>query len=111
MIETDEEIRHALSSGGRGQAAAPGAGAHPTESPARGTGQVARPFRPTSRPPVPVLTVCDDGKLEGESIRIRDARFVIGRTEGDLRIPIDARISSRHAKSLTRSSAVCTAGL
>ncbi len=45
-----------------------------------------------------MLTVCDDGKLEGETIRIRDHRFVIGRTEGDLKIPIDGRISSRHVE-------------
>ena len=48
------------------------------------------------RPPVAVLTVFDDGKNDGEVIRIRDQRFIIGRTEGDLRIPIDGRISSRH---------------
>jgi pSer/pThr/pTyr-binding forkhead associated (FHA) protein len=48
------------------------------------------------RPPIAVLTVCDDGKLDGEVIRIRDQRFVIGRSEGDLKIPIDGRISSRH---------------
>jgi pSer/pThr/pTyr-binding forkhead associated (FHA) protein len=45
-----------------------------------------------------MLTVCDDGKLDGEVIRIRDSRFVIGRTEGDLKIPIDGRISSRHVE-------------
>jgi hypothetical protein len=44
------------------------------------------------------LTVFDDGKTEGEMIRIRDSRFVIGRTEGDLRIPLDGRISSRHVE-------------
>ena len=54
------------------------------------------PFRPTARPPVALLTVFDDGKTEGETIRIRDSRFVIGRTEGDLKIPIDGRISSKH---------------
>ena len=40
----------------------------------------------------------DDGKADGEVIRIRDHRFVIGRTEGDLTIPIDGRISSRHVE-------------
>lgn len=58
----------------------------------------ASPFRPTARPPVPVLTVCDDGRPDGESIRIREPRFVIGRTEGNLRIPIDGRISARHVE-------------
>ena len=32
------------------------------------------------------------------SIRIRDHRFIIGRTEGDLRIPLDGRISARHVE-------------
>jgi pSer/pThr/pTyr-binding forkhead associated (FHA) protein len=45
-----------------------------------------------------MLTVCDDGKLDGEVIRIRDHQFVIGRTEGDLKIPIDGRISSRNVE-------------
>ena len=45
-----------------------------------------------------MLTVFDDGKNDGEVIRIRDQRFVIGRTEGDLQIPIDGRISSRHVE-------------
>ncbi len=56
------------------------------------------PFRPTVRPPVPILTVHDDGRNDGEIIRIRDERFLIGRTEGDLRFPMDKRISSRHVK-------------
>jgi hypothetical protein len=47
---------------------------------------------------VAILTVYDDGKLDGEVIRIRDHRFIIGRSEGDLRIPIDGRISSRHVE-------------
>ena len=49
-------------------------------------------------PPVAVLTVFDDGKTDGEIIRIRDHRFVIGRTEGDLCIPLDGRISARHVE-------------
>ena len=55
-------------------------------------------FRPTQRPPTPILCVCDNGAEDGETIRIRKDRFVIGRTEGDLTIPHDARISSRHAE-------------
>jgi hypothetical protein len=44
------------------------------------------------------LTVCDDGQESGESIRIRKDRFAIGRTEGDLVIPHDSRMSGRHAE-------------
>jgi hypothetical protein len=125
IIETDEDLRRALLSGLKGRPqgattenypgaapASPGAvrpmsAARPPSSgehavydqPAgSGAGRGASPFRPTIRPPMAVLTVYDDGKTEGEVIRIRDSRFVIGRTEGDLRIPLDGRISSRHVE-------------
>jgi pSer/pThr/pTyr-binding forkhead associated (FHA) protein len=56
-------------------------------------------FRPVIRPSVPILTVIDDGSIdEGEQIRIRKDRFVIGRSSGDLTIPNDATMSSRHAE-------------
>ena len=45
-----------------------------------------------------VLTVLDDGKADGEHIRLRDNRFVIGRTEGDLVVPHDGLISARHVE-------------
>jgi pSer/pThr/pTyr-binding forkhead associated (FHA) protein len=96
------------------QAPAAAAGHPPASSPARPAssgehavydqtggdagGRPASPFRPTLRPPFALLTVFDDGKTDGEVIRLRDSRFVIGRTEGDLRIPLDGRISSRHVE-------------
>jgi pSer/pThr/pTyr-binding forkhead associated (FHA) protein len=61
-------------------------------------GRPASPYRPTVRPPVPILTVFDDGKTDGEVIRIREPRFTIGRTEGDLRFPLDGRMSARHVE-------------
>jgi hypothetical protein len=48
--------------------------------------------------PTPILTVYDDGSEDGESIRIRKEQFVIGRAEGDLVIPHDSQMSSRHAE-------------
>ena len=69
-----------------------------------GTGEVigsrssAQPYRPLIRPPMPLLTVFDDGKPDGEIIRIRGTRFVIGRTEGHLKFPTDNQISSRHVE-------------
>jgi pSer/pThr/pTyr-binding forkhead associated (FHA) protein len=48
--------------------------------------------------------VFDDGKTEGEIIRIRGSRFVIGRTEGDLLLPHDGQVSGRHAE-ITRQRA------
>jgi hypothetical protein len=64
---------------------------------------VVRPFKPSSRPPLALLTVFDDGKPEGEVVRLRDGRFVIGRSEGDLIIPHDGMMSSRHVE-ITRQS-------
>jgi pSer/pThr/pTyr-binding forkhead associated (FHA) protein len=98
LIETDEEVRQAISGlKGQGQAESPPTATSPVAQTAN-RGPSATLFRPTVRPPMAVLTVCDDGKLDGEVIRIRDQRFVIGRTEGDLKIPIDGRISSRHVE-------------
>jgi pSer/pThr/pTyr-binding forkhead associated (FHA) protein len=56
----------------------------------------AKPYRPTQRPPIALLIILDDGKGEGEIVRLRGDRFVIGRTEGDLLIPHDPQISGRH---------------
>jgi pSer/pThr/pTyr-binding forkhead associated (FHA) protein len=58
--------------------------------------RAAAPFRPTFRPPVASLVVFDDGKTEGELIRLRGDRFVIGRSEGDFLLPHDALVSARH---------------
>jgi pSer/pThr/pTyr-binding forkhead associated (FHA) protein len=55
------------------------------------------PYRPAHRPPVAQLCVLDDGQLDGEWVRIRTAKFVIGRSEGDLIIPHDTIMSGRHA--------------
>jgi pSer/pThr/pTyr-binding forkhead associated (FHA) protein len=100
LIETDEDVRRALLSGLKGQqgsmAVEPKAAPPPATAP--NTGRPASPFRPTSRPPVAILTVYDDGKTDGEVIRIRAPRFVIGRGEGDLCIPIDGRMSARHVE-------------
>ena len=102
LIETDDDIRQAFLSGQKGrQPGPPFAVDPPAPIPAQPPPAAARtavPFRPTVRPPVAVLTVFDDGKTDGEIIRIRDHRFVIGRTEGDLCIPLDGRISARHVE-------------
>ena len=97
VLETDEDLRQAIQSGFKAHPQAQPAPA-PASRPAEVAGRAANLFRPTGRPPVALLTVYDDGKTEGEVIRIREPRFVIGRTEGDLRIPIDGRISSKHVE-------------
>jgi len=100
VLETDDDIRHALLSGHKGRQPGPPVAVEPPEQlspvPAPPKARSAVPFRPTIRPPMAVLTVFDDGKTDGEVIRIRDHRFIIGRTDGDLCIPLDGRISSRH---------------
>lgn len=56
-------------------------------------------FRPTLRPPVPVLTVLDDGSQEvGEDYRMRGETLSIGRTSGTIVIPNDVSISGTHAE-------------
>ena len=60
-----------------------------------------QPFRPTVRPAAAILIMCDDGENTGEVFRLRSDRFIIGRTEGDLQLPDDEQISSRHV-ALTR---------
>lgn len=59
-------------------------------------------FRPLHRASVACLCILDDGsKDQGEWLRVRHERLVIGRSEGDVLIPHDAMMSSRHAE-LTR---------
>jgi hypothetical protein len=92
VLETEDDIRRALLSGMQGRQQ------NVPVEPTPNAGRPASPFRPTARPPVPILTVCDDGKLDGEVIRLRAPRFTIGRTEGDLRFPMDGRMSARHVE-------------
>jgi pSer/pThr/pTyr-binding forkhead associated (FHA) protein len=66
--------------------------------------RTAAPFQPTFRPPVATLVVFDDGKTDGETLRLRDDRFVIGRSEGDLLLPHDGLVSARHLE-ITRQRA------
>ena len=101
ILETDEDVRQALMADlqARQPAVAPPARARPAfEAPRPLIGTVASPYRPTVRPPVPILTVFDDGKSDGETVRVRDGKFSIGRTEGHLRFPLDGRMSSKHVE-------------
>jgi len=62
----------------------------------------AIPFRPVHRPPMAVVCMHYDGSTEGEEIAVRGQEFIIGRTDGDVTIPHDDQISSRHVKLLRR---------
>lgn len=95
ILETDEELRKIRDSFLKKAQAVPG--------PQTIVESVVEEevFRPSHRPPTLQLTIYDDGETTGETIRIRDDRFTIGRTEGDLKFPHDELISSRHI-SFTR---------
>lgn len=85
-METLEEVRHALAKAQR----------VPTAKDQNLDDTLT--FRPVRRPPMAVLTILDDGSNEGEKVRLRTDRVVIGRTEGDILIPHDAAMSSKHAE-------------
>jgi len=57
---------------------------------------VEEPFKPSKRAPLAVLTVMDDGQKTGQIIRIRNSKFWVGRSEGNLLFPDDHQISARH---------------
>jgi pSer/pThr/pTyr-binding forkhead associated (FHA) protein len=93
LLETDEDIRKALQTNQPAQPAdkkiAPASTPHSQRD-------NADPYHPTQRPPMALLIVLDDGKSEGEVVRLRSDRFIIGRSEGDFIIPHDRQISARH---------------
>ncbi len=61
-------------------------------------------FRPTIRPPQAVVRIFDDNLVSAENIRVRQSKFVIGRESGDLVVPHDGQMSSRHAQIELRSN-------
>jgi pSer/pThr/pTyr-binding forkhead associated (FHA) protein len=101
VMETDEEIRAALlesnTSGIVSRIRPTKPSPEPTaDNDAPTESSSARAFRPSSRPPTPILVVCDDGSTDGEFIRLRAEKFVVGRTTGDFLLPHDALVSARH---------------
>jgi pSer/pThr/pTyr-binding forkhead associated (FHA) protein len=115
QMETDQEILEALRAEASGRSSellltppTPAKSTIPMAPPAAPAPPKAQAtevalFRPTIRPPLAVLTVIDDGKTEGETFRLRGDAFTIGRTEGDLRIPFDELMSTRHVQISLRS--------
>ena len=55
-------------------------------------------FTPQLRPPMALLTILDDNRRSGETIRLRDSVVTIGRTQGTVTIPHDLLISGEHLK-------------
>jgi pSer/pThr/pTyr-binding forkhead associated (FHA) protein len=72
-------------------------------APSGSRGKPVPVYRPTQRPPMALLAALDDGSLrDGEWRRLRGERFVIGRADGDLTLPFDSRLSTRHAEIARR---------
>ncbi|QVL32676.1 FHA domain-containing protein [Telmatocola sphagniphila] len=61
-------------------------------------------FQPTNRPPMASLCVLDDLGEDGTWHRLMKDRIVIGRTEGDIQIPHDAMISTKHAELIRQKN-------
>ena len=99
VFETDDDIQQAVRSNAEVQLVPKS-----TQPAVKPTTTNVRPYRPTQRPPLALLIALDDGKGDGEVVRLRTDRFVIGRTEGDLLIPHDQQISGRHVE-ITRQRA------
>lgn len=86
-------------------------GADPTAGGPRGPAQSgghaavgdAAIFRPLLRSPMALLHVVDDGREDGEVIRCRGQRIVIGRADADVVIPHDISMSTPHAAIERRS--------
>jgi pSer/pThr/pTyr-binding forkhead associated (FHA) protein len=91
-IESDEDIREAIKARKAGRRA----GKTPVAKPHREA--EVPPERPQQRSPTPLLCILDDGRQDGEWLRLRRERCVIGRLEGDVQIANDGLISSRHAE-------------
>jgi hypothetical protein len=83
-LESAEEIRKAL------EARRP--------SSAKSAEAETAPFRPVRRPPVALLCILDDGREDGEWVRLRGDRVIIGRSQGEILISHDSMISGRHAE-------------
>jgi pSer/pThr/pTyr-binding forkhead associated (FHA) protein len=58
----------------------------------------AFPFRPLRRPPMALLRIIDDGREDGETVRLRGAGVDIGRSAGAVTIPHDEAIAPLHAR-------------
>lgn len=70
---------------------------HPASS-AQPVAAEAASYRPTIRRPLALLQVVDDGGEGGEVFRLRGDQVVIGRSEGDVVIPHDISMATRHAR-------------
>jgi pSer/pThr/pTyr-binding forkhead associated (FHA) protein len=83
-LESVDEIRAALQSRRK-----------PTEKEAAMVADTAD-FRPVRRLSMAMICLLDDGKGEGEWIRLRRDVTIIGRSEGEIVVPHESEMSGRH---------------
>ena len=93
-LESDDDIRRALAARRKPVPGKPTATAEPE----------VLPDRPVLRPPLALLSILDDGRQEGEVVRLRADRTILGRLEGDVRLPHDLQMSARHAEIVRQKS-------
>lgn len=103
MLESVEELRAQIRRGQTQPIESPFGPAKATPGPASSPTAPApvddsAPYRPSHRPSMALLVIFDDGEEEGETLRLRQARCLIGRAEGDVIIPHDPALSGRHAE-------------
>lgn len=98
-----EGPRHTMMEPVAGGPSAPQPGPATTQAMRLPPPETEPPYTPMFRPPVPRLTILDDGEQAiGQTLRLREEVTVIGRTEGDVRLPHDLLVSTRHAEIVRR---------
>jgi len=70
----------------------------PAGSPGQRPLPEAWPYRPTVRDPMALLRIVDDGREDGETIRLRGGGVEIGRSGCGITIPHDEAIAPTHAR-------------
>lgn len=58
----------------------------------------APPWAPRRRPPMALLRIVDDGRDDGETLRLRGDSLTVGRITGGIAIPHDAFLEEAHAR-------------
>src|SRR5438045_629773 len=104
-LESAVEIQRASAAGGALQGAATTPAEHESHPAAPAEEPDVQLARPMQRPPTAQLCILDDGKQEGEWVRLRADRTTIGRVEGEIVIPHDKQMSARHAEIVREKTA------
>lgn len=58
----------------------------------------APPWSPRRRPPMALVRIVDDGRDDGETLRLRGDSLTVGRITGGIAIPHDACLEEAHAR-------------